>query len=174
MKLFTLPQNKAMPAGRQGFTLIELLIVIALLGALAVGLLATIDPFEQLKKGTDTSIRNTTAEFYNATLRYYASKSEFPWTTSTFSGSTLSTMTADINKLTDIGELKQQFYKLAGGAANLKKIYVSAPTTDQVRVCYQPQSKSFRNEQNNIYDIYGGEITGCPNSTSTTCHWCVQ
>ena len=33
-----------------GFTLIELLIVIALLGALAVGLLATIDPFEQLKK----------------------------------------------------------------------------------------------------------------------------
>ena len=34
----------------KGFTLIELLIVIALLGALAVGLLATIDPFEQLKK----------------------------------------------------------------------------------------------------------------------------
>jgi len=53
----------------RGFTLIELLIVIALLGALAVGLLATIDPFEQLKKGRDTSQRNTTAEFYNANLR---------------------------------------------------------------------------------------------------------
>ena len=35
---------------QKGFTLIELLIVIALLGSLAVGLLATIDPFEQLKK----------------------------------------------------------------------------------------------------------------------------
>ena len=31
-----------------GFTLVELLIVIALLGALAIGLLATVDPFEQL------------------------------------------------------------------------------------------------------------------------------
>ena len=47
----------------KGFTLIELLIVIALLGALAVGLLATIDPFEQLKKGRDTSKKNTVSEF---------------------------------------------------------------------------------------------------------------
>ena len=46
----------------KGFTLIELLIVIALLGALAVGLLAALDPFEQLKKGTDTGTRNTVSE----------------------------------------------------------------------------------------------------------------
>ncbi|MFH0773343.1 MAG: prepilin-type N-terminal cleavage/methylation domain-containing protein, partial [bacterium] len=36
----------------RGFTLIELLIVIALLGALAVALLAALDPLEQIKKGT--------------------------------------------------------------------------------------------------------------------------
>ena len=46
-KGFTLSLSK-------GFTLIELLIVIELLGALAAGLLAAIDPFEQLKKGVDT------------------------------------------------------------------------------------------------------------------------
>jgi len=33
-----------------GFTLMELLIVIGVLGILAAGLLAAIDPFEQLKK----------------------------------------------------------------------------------------------------------------------------
>ncbi|PJE63249.1 Tfp structural protein, partial [Candidatus Roizmanbacteria bacterium CG10_big_fil_rev_8_21_14_0_10_39_6] len=43
---------------KKGFTLIELLIVIALLGTLAVALLAAIDPFEQFKKGTDTARRN--------------------------------------------------------------------------------------------------------------------
>ena len=54
---------------QKGFTLIELLIVIALLGALTIGLLATINPFEQLKKGRDTSNQNTATEFYNASLR---------------------------------------------------------------------------------------------------------
>ncbi|HEX7542609.1 MAG TPA: prepilin-type N-terminal cleavage/methylation domain-containing protein, partial [Patescibacteria group bacterium] len=63
----------------KGFTLIELLIVIALLGALAVGLLAALDPFEQLKKGTDTSVRNTVSEYQGAVIRYYAIKNQMPW-----------------------------------------------------------------------------------------------
>ena len=53
----------------KGFTLIELLIVIALLGALAVGLLAAVDPFEQLKKGSDTATRNTVITIINAVIR---------------------------------------------------------------------------------------------------------
>jgi len=57
---------------KKAFTLIELLIVIALLGALAVGLLAALDPFEQLKKGTDTGVRNTVSEVHGAIIRYYA------------------------------------------------------------------------------------------------------
>lgn len=63
----------------KGFTLIELLIVIALLGALAVGLLAALDPFEQLKKGTDTGIRNTVIELQGAVTRFYALKGRMPW-----------------------------------------------------------------------------------------------
>jgi len=54
----------------KGFTLIELLIVIALLGALAVALLAALDPLEQIKKGNDTGVRNTVAEIHGAMVRY--------------------------------------------------------------------------------------------------------
>src|SRR5690348_2307082 len=98
---------------RSGFTLIELLIVIALLGALAVGLLATIDPFEQLKKGRDTSIRNTVSEYYNANLRYFANKGFFPWNTATTSipktGTPVNTMGSEITALMNAGELKDRF-----------------------------------------------------------------
>ena len=40
---------------KKGFTLIELLIVIGILGILAAGLQAAIDPIEQLKKGQDSN-----------------------------------------------------------------------------------------------------------------------
>src|SRR3989344_9347105 len=68
-----------MKKGSFGFTLIELLIVIALLGALAIGLLGAVDPLEQIKKGTDTGTRNTVAEFHSAVIRYYAIKGLMPW-----------------------------------------------------------------------------------------------
>src|SRR3989344_2904925 len=122
-----------------GFTLIELLIVIALLGALAVGLLATIDPFEQLKKGRDTSLRNTTSEFYNANLRYYATKGQFPWatiagTTSTsFTATTLNTMGNMVTELVTVGELKERFMELAG-TSNLVKILVTSTDPEQIAV----------------------------------------
>jgi len=62
-----------------GFTLIELLVVLGILGILAAGLLAAIDPFEQLKKGRDTNMRNTVIELLNATTRYYATHGDLPW-----------------------------------------------------------------------------------------------
>ena len=36
---------------RKGFTMIELLVVIAVIGILAVALLATLNPLEQIRKG---------------------------------------------------------------------------------------------------------------------------
>lgn len=57
----------------------ELLIVIGVLGILAAGLLAAIDPFEQLRKARDTNTRNSAIELLNATQRYYASHTAMPW-----------------------------------------------------------------------------------------------
>src|SRR4051812_6427183 len=66
---------------RAGFTLIELLVVIGILGILASALVATIDPFEQLKKANDSNRKNVAVEFLNATLRYYTTHNALPWDT---------------------------------------------------------------------------------------------
>ncbi|MBI2029455.1 prepilin-type N-terminal cleavage/methylation domain-containing protein [Candidatus Gottesmanbacteria bacterium] len=167
---------------KKGFTLIELLIVIALLGALAVGLLAAIDPFEQLKKGRDTSTRNTTSEFYNAVLRFYATNANLPWNvggaTTTFSAQpmTSGTVTASISTLITAGELKNKFYTLAG-VNNLARIYITSPSTESMIACFIPESKSFKQDLNVVFNNIGSSTTGCVAETaggSTSCYWCIQ
>jgi prepilin-type N-terminal cleavage/methylation domain-containing protein len=158
---------------KKGFTLIELLIVIALLGALAVGLLATIDPFEQLKKGRDTSQRNTVSEFYNANLRYYATKAQFPWGITGTSGS-VATLTDTVDTLVAAGELKEKFYDLAG-SGNLAKIYVHSTDATHFSVCFSPESKSFQVDPNTIYDSAGGTGASCKSTSGTAdCYYCIQ
>lgn len=162
---------------KRAFTLIELLIVIALLGALAVGLLAAVDPFEQLKKGRDTSTRNTAAEFFNSTIRYYANRAAFPGTLAAggASAQALSQYSSEISELAVAGELKSDFYNLAG-AGNLARIYVTTPSTESIVVCFNPESKAFRNDQNTRYDSVGNQQATdvCPNATSTSCFVCFR
>lgn len=163
---------------RKGFTLIELLIVIALLGALAVGLLATIDPFEQLKKGRDTSLRNTVSEFYNANLRYYSTKGQFPWGTGATAGVAFPNFTDTITELVTVGELKARFQDLAG-TGNLGKIYVTATSAENVSTCFKPESKSFQEDLNTIYDSSGAtSAITCKSQTTgtggTDCYFCIQ
>jgi prepilin-type N-terminal cleavage/methylation domain-containing protein len=169
--------------GVEGFTLVELLIVVALLGALAVGLLASLDPFEQFKKGTDTGVRNTVSEIQGGVIRYYAIKNEMPWGTDTASNPTsLSgsvSLASMISAIVAIGELKTDFMTLAGG--QLKDIYVTG-TQQSVTVCFKPLSKSFRSDPNTKYVVSGttassSELSGCSaNVTSDTfsCYWCVK
>jgi prepilin-type N-terminal cleavage/methylation domain-containing protein len=162
----------------RGFTLIELLIVIALLGALAVGLLATIDPFEQLKKGRDTSQRNTVSEFYNANLRYYSTKAGFPFgktglvTTSVYQG-----LSSSVDILVDGGELKNNFMNLAG-TGNLDNIYVTSTAQEHIAVCYKPESKGFQIDPNTIYNTDGGLKADCKSGTGVNatadCYYCIQ
>jgi len=162
----------------KAFTLIELLIVIALLGALAVGLLAALDPFEQLKKGTDTGIRNTVSEVQGAMIRYYAIKGYMPWSTAATpagSGSVSGVLTTMSNYLTDAivaGELKSDFFTLASGQlASINMI----GTEESLTVCFQPKSKSFRTDNNTKYNSVGVEAgSSCPNATASTCYWCVK
>lgn len=169
---------KKLSAQSFGFTLIELLIVIALLGALAVGLLATIDPFEQLKKGRDTSLRNTVAEFYNANLRYYSTKGQFPWGTDATEGFSYPSFTTTITELITVGELKNRFQELAG-TGNLAKIYVNSTSGEHISSCFKPESKAFQEDLNTIYESSGEtSASTCKSQTTgtagTDCYFCIQ
>jgi prepilin-type N-terminal cleavage/methylation domain-containing protein len=154
----------------KAFTLIELLIVIALLGALAVGLLAALDPFEQLKKGTDTGVRNTVSEVHGAIIRYYAIKGEMPWAGPT--AGTLGALSPFIRSVVETGELKSDFFSLLPQGA-LNGIYING-TTESVTVCFQPKSRSFRSDKNTKFTQQGAPDTNCPDPGANTCYWCVM
>ena len=177
---------------KKGFTLIELLIVIALLGTLAVDLLAAIDPFEQFRKGADTGVRNTTQEIFNAGIRYYALKNAWPtgWDAITDTAATVETITPEvvIQPLIDAGELKDNFIELAEGS--LDAIYISKEdatlTNSHIAMCFDPQSKSFSEADSNTKftsadystEYYGpvSDATGeCAvnGGSNTACFWCI-
>ncbi len=69
--------------------MIELLIVIAILGILAVAVLAAINPIEQINRGRDTGSRSDSEQLLSAIDRFYAYKGYYPWTTNPNNDSTL-------------------------------------------------------------------------------------
>ncbi len=66
-----------------GFTMIELLVVIAVIGVLAVAVLSSINPIEQINKGRDTRLRSDAAQLINAVDRYFAIHEVYPWNETT-------------------------------------------------------------------------------------------
>ncbi|MBI2074526.1 MAG: type II secretion system protein [Candidatus Levybacteria bacterium] len=167
-----------------GFTLIELLVVIGILGILASSLIATIDPFEQLKKGQDANVKNTAAEFVNANIRFYTTHNELPWvnnsTCSSEAGGTtpsaknLAGMTTGcLGALVGDGELKPGFTTVTN---TLKEILVSGNANDVI-ACFKPQSKAQQRDANTIYNSSGTATTGCAStsgSSGTYCYWCAK
>lgn len=150
----------------KGFTLIELLIVIGVLGILAAGLLAAVDPFEQLKKGRDTNRRNIAVEFHNAMIRYYATHGRLPIddgtasapctdyavgganiTLTTFNSGNADTLAAGgcLDQLVEDGELKED-YVSGVGSGDMGKFFIYSETGVDLTVCYEPESKSFYND----------------------------
>lgn len=170
-----------------GFTLVELLVVIGVLGLLAAGLLATIDPLEQLRKGADTNRRSTAQELVNALTRYYGNHSAMPWeaggagcnggnppTASIVSNVAAASAFGDcLTALINDGELKSTFgiqYSI------LKWLYITetSPSPNiQVAVCYDPESKA---ESRKSDTKFSQNPTGpaCDPTTSTSCYWCAQ
>ena len=199
MKLFSAQTFSA----QKGFTLIELLVVIGILGILAASLVATIDPFEQLKKANDTKVQNGTVEFQTANVRYYAAQNAFPWEAASSasvnckavagssdeiaSATLLSTtgLKACLQDLIDAGELKSGFLDVTGV---LEKIYVwSEKATNTLKVCYLPTSKGGLRDKAAKYlpDDTTTPTTftastdttsaGCiANGGDVACYWCTQ
>lgn len=178
-----------LPKSSRGFTLIELLIVIALLGALAVGLIGAIDPFEQLKKGTDTGSRDVVSQVQTAIIRYYAIKNALPpWPTLpngdpiTASGVLTANMAPAFNDIILAGELRSDFVDIQG--KKLDTIYITAvqgdsATSTTITVCYTPGSKSFQADPSTKYSIdhKGTVVTdnSCKSQGGTVnCDWCIQ
>lgn len=64
---------------KKGFTLVELLIVIGLLGAIALIVIAAINPIEQANRARDTRLKGDGSQLVSAVERYFAAKSDFPW-----------------------------------------------------------------------------------------------
>lgn len=172
-----------LPKFKKGFTLIELLIVIALLGALAVGLIGAIDPFEQLKKGTDTGTRDLVNQVQTAIIRYFSVKNKVPWAANpTSEPLNTGNMASAIGQMTIAGELRSDFNTIQAGS--LTKVWVSgtgAALGEQPAavVCYQPTSKSFQSDPNTKYKDAAGTVDAdgsyCKSGTgSHDCFWCIQ
>lgn len=194
MKLFSFFKNQ------KGFTLIELLVVIGVLGILATGLLATIDPLEQFRKGTDSNSRTTALELQNALTRYYSVHGTFPWDEVANGGAACnggeapaptrvsligadSTFSTCLDTLVNEGELKSTF---PDQFTVLNKLWVADttpaanPTAKSAAICFDPESKSESTKTETKFA--GGVGTGptvplvstCDPATTTTCYSCVQ
>ena len=179
---FSLPTFKNTKSN-SGFTLIELLVTIGILGILAASLVATIDPFEQLRKADDANTKNTTVEFINASLRYFTTHSALMWGVDTSAGCngglpvttpkslTDSSVTGCLGDLLTDGEIKGAF---TSATSVLKNITIVGDATS-VTACFLPVSKSQKRDGNTKYTVAGIQTTGClseTGGTSSSCYWC--
>ena len=176
-----------------GFTLIELLVVIGILGILAAALVATIDPFEQLRKAQDTNMKNIAVEFLNANVRYYETHNALPWfdtatggagcySTTSFTTplalSTFGNANGCLQVLVSEGELKQGFTN----ASQLGSVYATNPNPQtgndtDVIVCFKPTAKSGQKDVNTKYNQDGSTApaNSCKSAGgSNDCYWCAQ
>ena len=151
--------KKAMPAGRQGFTLIELLIVIAILGILAAGLLAALDPIDQLRRGRDSTRRTISVEYTNALNRFYSQTGVWPWGTAN-TAMTHITSGSTLGQLVSASELKNSFQAGVPTGTGIYFMVVSGAAF----TCFQQEARA-----PNAADVYTSTAAGVYPATGATC-----
>jgi len=159
----------------RGFTMIELLIVIAVLGILAVAVLATINPIEQINRGRDTGSRGDAEQLLSAIDRFNATQGLWPWQIDSDSEDAVAWSTvADVedesncpilDKLAQGGgacgsngadEVKAAFVSRLT-ASNYNALYMeyTGDTGDSLYICFSPQSGAFKTEAERRCDVEG-------------------
>jgi len=169
-----LPINKLFKrASTAGFTMIELLVVIAVIGVLAVAVLSSINPIEQINKGRDTRTRSDAAQLINASDRYFAIQEFYPWnrTSATyttadtdfdsefdFDGVTGTPDWAWTDELVSTAEVKAGFANRLD-TERVHYVYKAAGSNATVYVCFQPNSQAFQLEAAQKCDATGNQET---------------
>lgn len=154
-----------------GFTMIELLVVISIIGVLAVAVLSSINPIEQINKGRDTRARSDAAQLIGAIDRYIAIHEEFPWNTANNVGvdpadietfdAPFALSGADWNGtddawtdlLTATAEVKDGFIERQRNIRVENQRLVIAKASGyaaNVYVCFMPSSNAFRQEARDL------------------------
>ncbi len=147
-----------------GFTMIELLVVIAVIGVLAVAVLSSINPIEQINKGRDTRLRSDGAQLISAADRFFAIQGYYPWngaSTEVINAYTLSRVVGAVtevntgstgpvwpawgNLLTTTSEVKAGFITRVSGE-NVLSVFKLAGANETIRVCYLPLSRQFKQQ----------------------------
>lgn len=168
-------------ASQAGFTMIELLVVISVIGVLAVAVLSSINPIEQINKGRDTRTRSDAAQLINAVDRYFAIHEIYPWNTSNTSteagGDGYTTADADYdsefvfdgtaddwdwtNELITTAEVKEGFVnrvKDYDQASNNMILFKEGVSNATMYACFLPTSQAFKREA----------ATNCSDGTTPT------
>lgn len=174
---------------KKGFTLVELLIVIGLLGAIALIVIAAINPIEQANRARDTRLKADSGQIVSAVERYFVGVGEFPWQTSgaaednesefgfvsaTNVGVGICGNNCNTNgSLLTSEELKDEFLRrdfIKNGDQLGKSIYVGKGfgTTATVYACFVPLSKSVRQKAVDDQVVYTIDTTDGSRTPATS------
>ncbi|KKU10393.1 MAG: hypothetical protein UX13_C0013G0009 [Candidatus Woesebacteria bacterium GW2011_GWB1_45_5] len=173
-----------------GFTLVELLIVIGLLGAIALIVIAAINPIEQANRARDARFKADSSQLLSAIERYYASHSSFPWEDCAGCTATAQDAFGFLSaKIADVGlcgatcatggilitndELKTEFLgrDWVKGTTVDKQIWIGKDegTSSSVYACFIPLAKSTKDNAITNATVRTNSFTGAGIPSDGTC-----